>query len=160
MKRIRPVTVLLLALILGLGYSFVIRQRRDARLRTALALYKGRALGDLQRVMGTYAPLDWPDGTSLGEAVKQIADSPTARRIFPQGFPILVNPDGLREVGRTLGSPVKAPPPDGPAGPHSLRQKLQVVLEPLGLAAEVKDGAIVITSRGRVDQSADASEEE
>ena len=41
-----------------------------------------------------------------------------------------------------------APPPDeDPSRPLPLREKLRILLEPLGLAAEVKDGAIVITSR-------------
>jgi hypothetical protein len=164
MKRVRPVTVLLLALILVLGYCLVIRQRREARLRAALALYKVQAKGDLDIVLSSKsrkAALDWPDGTSLGEVVKRIADSPPARRVFPLGLPILVDTDGLREVGQTLDSPVKAPPGDPTAAePLALEQTLRILLEPLYLAAEVKDGAIVITSRDRVDQSAAASEEE
>jgi hypothetical protein len=59
MRRIRPATVLLLALILVLGYSLVIRQRREARLRAALARYKVQAKGDLYIVMGSNAALDW-----------------------------------------------------------------------------------------------------
>jgi hypothetical protein len=161
MKRIRPATVLLLASILVLGTTVAIRQRREARLREALALYKGRAQGQLRQVMGSHPSLSWPDGTPLREVIESVAVSPPARSLFPQGIPVLVDPDGLREAGRTLDSPVKAPPPDPPtAKPTSLRRRLAVVLEPLGLAAEVKDGAIVITSRRRVDQSVNAEEEE
>jgi hypothetical protein len=160
MRHIRPVTVLLLALIVVLGYSLVIRQRREARLRAALALYKVRAKGSLDFVMGSGAALDWPDGTSLDEAIKRIGESTLGGRVFSRGLPVLVDPDGLGEAGRTLDSPVKAPPDAATAGPLSLARELRIILEPLGLAAEVKDGAIVITSRGRVDRAAAASEED
>jgi hypothetical protein len=156
----RPVTVLLLALILVLGYSLVIRQRRESRLRAALALYKVRARGDLDVVMSWSAALDWPDGTPLGEAIKRIGESTLGGPRFPRGLPILVDPDGLREAGRTLDSPVKAPPDAATAGPLSLANELRIILEPLGLVAEVRDGAIVVTSRGRVDRAAAASEED
>jgi hypothetical protein len=160
MKRIRPITVLLLAMILVLAYSLVVRQRREARLRAALALYKQRADGALRLVMGANPTLDWPEGTSLAEAVEWIADSAPAHRYFPRGLPVLVDPDGLREAGQTLESPVKVPQKDTATGdPLSLGRQLRIVLEPLGLAAEVKDGAIVITSRGRV-QEPDAAEDE
>jgi hypothetical protein len=161
MKRIHPGTVLLLALILVLAYSLVIRQRREARLREALALYKERAGGDLRLVMRSNPPLEWPGGTPLGKAIKRIVDSPPARYRFPQGLPILVDPDGLREAGQTLDSPVQAPPKDAAIGePLPLRQQLRIILEPLGLAAEIKDGAIVITSRGRTDEPAADIDEE
>ena len=161
MKRIRPVTVLLLAMILVLGYSLVVRQRREARLGAALALYKQRAGGALRLVMGANPTLDWPEGTSLAGAIQWIVDSAPAHHYFPQGLPILVDPDGLREAGQTLESPVKVPPKDPATGnPLSIGRQLRIVLEPLGLAAEVKDGAIVITSRGRVEEPAAAEDEE
>jgi hypothetical protein len=165
MKRIHSVTVLLLALIVVLGATLVIGQRREARLREALAVYKGRAQDELRSVMGSRLAPDWPDGTPLREVVERVADSPPPksrwRSHFPRGLPILVDLDGLREAGRTLDSPVGAPPPDLPTGwPVSLRGRLEAVLGPLGLAAEVREGAIVITARGRVRMPADASEEE
>ncbi len=69
MKRIRPVTVLLLAMILVLGYSLVTRQRREARLRAALALYKSRATGEIAGLMANRSPaiaLDWPERHPAG----------------------------------------------------------------------------------------------
>ena len=72
MKRIRPVTVLLLAMILVLGYSLVTRQRREARLRAALALYKGRATGEIASLISQSIPtipMAWPEGTPLAEAI-------------------------------------------------------------------------------------------
>jgi hypothetical protein len=147
-------------LILVLGYSLVTRQRREARLRAALALYKGRATGDLVEIMGRSVPMDWPEGTPLGEVVEKIKVGTPAFWGFPKGLPIVVDPDGLREAGQSLSSPMAAPPADPGAKPLSLRQKLRMILEPLGLAAEVKDGAIVITARGRVDEPSTADEEE
>jgi hypothetical protein len=151
MKRVRPVTVILLALILVLGYSLAVRQRREARLRAALALYKKRATGEIVRLRGDLIPTGWPEGTTLAEVIEDIKHAPCFSRDYPKGLPILVDPDGLREAGQSLSSPVPAPPPDDPnAQPLKLREKLRIILDPLGLAAEVKDGAIVITSRGRV----------
>lgn len=161
MKRPRPATVLLLTLILVLGYSLVVRQRREARLRAALAIYKERAGGYLDREMAAARVLEWPEGTTLAEAVRRISDRNPASFYFPRGLPILVDPDGLREAGQTLESPLKAPPKDAATAegrPLSLARQLQIVLEPLGLAAEVKDGAIVITSRARVDREASVAD--
>jgi hypothetical protein len=160
MKRFRPGTVLLVVLILVLGSSLVTRQRREARLRAALALYKSRATGDLVEIMGRSVPMDWPEGTPLREAIEQIKDGTPASRGFPRGLPIVVDPDGLREAGKSLSSPMAASPDDPGAKPLSLRRKLRMILEPLGLAAEVKDGAIVITARSRVDEASAADEEE
>jgi hypothetical protein len=160
MKRIRPTTVLLLVLILALGYHLATGQRREARLRAALALYKGRATGDLVEIMGRSVPMDWPEGTPLGAAIEQVKDSAPDSWGFPRGLPIVVDPDGLREAGRSLTSPMAAPPYDPIAKPLPLRQKLRMILEPLGLAAEVRDGAIVITARNRVDEPSTAAEEE
>lgn len=153
MKRPRPATVLLLALIVVLGYAVIRGQRREARLREALARYRSRAGDGPEQLMYAKLPLDWPDGTTLAEAVKAIADSPQARFLFPRGVPILVDTDGLREAGRSLDSPLRTPPKD-PATGEALRlwSQLQTVLEPLGLAAEVRNGIIVITSRERMDR--------
>lgn len=162
MKRIRPATILLLALILALGYHLATGLRREARLRAALALYKGRATGDLDRIMDGSVPMDWPSGTPLGEAIEQIKGGTATTWRFPRGLPIVVDPDGLREAGQSLNASVAAaPPPDDPDGkPLSLGEKLRMVLEPLGLAAEVRDGAIVITARSRVDELSTSAEEE
>jgi hypothetical protein len=162
MKRTRPVTVLLLALILTLGYYLATGLRREARLRAALAIYKGRATDDLDKLMDRSVPMDWPKGTPLGKAIEQIKGGTSTSWRFPSGLPIVVDPVGLREAGQSLSSPMAAaPPPEDPNGkPLSLRQNLRTVLEPLGLAAEVRDGAIVITARSRVDETSTSAEEE
>src|SRR5262245_24623634 len=157
MRRLRPATLVLLALIVVLGYSLVLRQNRDTRLRAALALYKQRAGGGLRFAMGLHPPLAWPHGTPLGEAVRRIAAGvPGARETFPNGLPIVVDPEGLHEAGKTLESPVPAPPKDPIMGePLPLARQLRAILEPLGLAAEIQDGTIVITSRGWVGEPVD-----
>lgn len=164
LRRTRPVTLLLLALIVVLGYSLVVRQRREARLRAALAVYKGRNQATLSKYMRRGpAPLRWPDGTPLAEAIDEIKQRTIGRFGFSKGIPILVDADGLREAGQSLNSSVKAPPADdNPPDYLPFGQKLRIILEPLGLAAEVKDGVIVITSRGRVAETparADSDEE-
>jgi hypothetical protein len=157
MKRIRPATVLLLTLIVVLGYALAVRQRREGRLRAALFLYKQRAGGPLRRMM-SYAPvLDWPEGTTLAEAVRRISEDGSDGFFFSRGLPVLVDADGLREAGQTLESPLKSPPKDPATGnPPALSRQLRILLEPLGLAAEVRDGAIVITSRARMERASGA----
>ena len=51
MKRFRPGTAVLVVLILVLGYFLALGQRREARLRAALAFYEGRANGAIARYM-------------------------------------------------------------------------------------------------------------
>jgi hypothetical protein len=151
-------------LILVLGYFLAVRQRREARLRAALALYKSRATGEIADLMGRWIPLDWPQDTPLGEAIEHIKAGTKAGTAFtwgfPKGLPILVDPEGLREAGASLSSPVATPPDDSSSTQFSLRQKLRIILEPLGLAYQVKGGAIVITSRSRAVAQSDAADDE
>ena len=76
MKRFRPGTVVLLVLILVLGYFLAIGQRREARLRAALAFYKGRANGAIARYMDHGVAMDWPKGTPLNKAIEKIEFRP------------------------------------------------------------------------------------
>ena len=87
------------------------------------------------------------DRADQGQRTRSSATSRGASRI-------LVDPDGLREAGQTLESPVRRRRRTPPPGSRCrLGRQLRIILEPLGLAAEVKDGAIVITSRGRVEDA-------
>jgi hypothetical protein len=148
MKRIRLSTVLLLVVILVLGYVSIEAQRREARLRAALAAYQRRSERHIVSLLsGGWFPIEWPDGTPLEEAIRQITvfTSRSQARHFPKGVPVYVDPNALRRAGKTLKSPMKGLPAD-PNGAFALRQKLQSVLEPMGLAFEVKDGSILITT--------------
>jgi hypothetical protein len=152
MKRIRPGTVILMIVIVGLGSALVVQQRSEARLREALAAYKTRSRGQIVRVLGGWLPIDWPEGTTLEDAIELIKSrSSIAWRFFPKGVPILIDPDGLRRAGKTLKSPLKALPPDPYPPQIAFRKKLRAVLEPMGLAYEVKDGAIMITTPDSID---------
>jgi hypothetical protein len=144
MKRIRLSTVLLLVVILVLGYVSIEAQRREARLRDALASYKIRSQGQIVRTLDEWLPIDWPEGTSLEDAIERIRSRTSTPWLpWPKGVPILVDPDALRRAGKTLKSPVKGLHPDER---YTFRQKLRSVLEPMGLAYEVRDGAIIITT--------------
>ncbi|MGP0065684.1 MAG: hypothetical protein ACLQGP_19030 [Isosphaeraceae bacterium] len=141
---IRLGTVLLLVLILMLGSVLIERQRREARLREALAAYRNRSQRQIASILGTrWYGIDWSEGTTLEYAIELIK-SRTATS-WSKGIPIFVDVDALRRAGKTLKSPVKALPPDT-EGKWTFRQKLRSVLEPMGLAFEVKDGAIMITT--------------
>jgi len=129
-----------------LGSALIVRQRREARLREALAAHKSRSRGQIVRILGGWLPIDWPDGTTLEDTIELIKSrSIRSWSSLPKGVPILVDPDALRRVGKTLKSTVKGLPPD-PGRNLTFRQILRSVLEPMGLAYEVKDGVIMITT--------------
>ncbi len=151
-RPIRLVTVLLVVLIVVLGYALSEKQRRTARLQAALTDYRAQSHGEMVQVLGGWAPLAWPDDTPLDEVIEEIRA--IVGRRSPSLFkdaPIYVDPDALRQAGKTLKSAVKAPPSDDD-GELTFRQKLRAVFEPMGLACRVKDGSIVITSRGSADE--------
>jgi hypothetical protein len=159
MKRIRPSTVVLLAMIAALGYAVAVAQHREGRLREALAVYQEKAGHDLHTALVSFAALDWPDGTPLRVAIAEIEKSPTVAHLFPRGLPIVFDPDGLAEVGQTIDSPVSAPPKESiEHRPLPLSRQLRAMLQPLGLDAELKQGTIVITARSRVERPAKAEE--
>ncbi len=145
-RPVRPVTVLLLLAIVVLGSALIVQQRREARLREALAAYKGRSQGQIVRTLGTgWLQFDWPEGTTLEDAIELIKARSAMSLSFPKGVPILVDPDALRRAGKSLKSPLAELPPN-PDPKITFRKRLRAVLEPMGLAYEVKDGAIMITT--------------
>jgi hypothetical protein len=158
-RRIRWITLLLGVAIVTLGCIFILRQRREERLWAALALYKSRSHERVVLRLRYSAPkMDWPDETPLGEVIEQIKlntrrDGP----MFPLDVPIVIDPVGLEAAGRSLRSPIQRPPLDQEL---SLGKKLQTVLKPLGLACQVKDATIVITSERMVDEPSEETDDE
>ena len=150
-RRIHWSTILALFAIVLLGCIFTLQQRKVERLRAALTVYKNGSHDRVVARLHNWAPnLDWPDQASLGEVIEQIKLS-TQREYprFPLGVPVTIDPVGLEEAGRSLSSPVHRPPTDQEL---SLGRTLQTVLEPLGLAFQVKDATVVITSKRMVDE--------
>jgi hypothetical protein len=146
-KPIRLSTAILVIVLLVLGYALDVQERKEERLWAALALYKSQSHWNVERAVNQPATLKWPDGTKLSEAIEWIKQGTRqSPNLFARGIPLLVDPDGLREAGHSLSSPVMAPP----GGDLSLQKKLRVILEPLGLACQVKDSALLITSRARL----------
>jgi hypothetical protein len=158
-RRIRRSTLCLVVAILALACALVLQQRREGRLRGALTLYKSRSHQKVADRLGSGAPtLDWPDGTPLTGVIEQIklcTQSGWPR--FPLGVPIAVDPVGLQQAGQSLSSPLRRPPADTNL---SLGRKLRTVLQPLGLACQVKDASIVITSDRMVNDRSEDDDEE
>jgi type II secretory pathway pseudopilin PulG len=147
MKRIRLGIVILLIVIAVLSSALIVRQRREARLREALAAYQSRKRRQILRLLDHRIPTDWPECITLEDTIA-LFKYPTYMwpLSMPQtGIPILVDPDALRRVGKSLKSTVKGLPTD-PDRTVTFRQKLRSVLEPMGLAYEVRDGAIMINT--------------
>jgi hypothetical protein len=149
-ERFPRSTLVLLIAIAALPSVVIAQQRKEARLEAALAHYKSRSHGLVVQCIDQMAILNWPDESPLGEVVEQIKMCTTGRRPrvnFPAGIPIAVDPVGLERAGRSLRSPVPSPPSDPGL---TLGEKLRTVLEPLGLACDVKDASLVITARDMV----------
>jgi hypothetical protein len=158
-SRMRWSTLLIVVAISALGSIFMLQQRREERLREALALYKVRSHESVVARLHNWAPsLDWPDETPLADVIEQIKlDTRNGWPRFPIGVPIVIDPVGLGDAGRSLSSPVQRPPVDQEL---SLGRKLQTVLKPLGLACQVKDATIVITSERMADEPFDDTDYE
>jgi hypothetical protein len=149
-KHIRPSTVFLVVVIAALISVLVIEERKAARLRAALVYYKSVSHDRVVDRLRGRASLKWPDGSPLAEVVEQIKLSTAVSKgwpSFPLGVPIEVDPIGLERAGRSLNSPVASPPADARL---TLAEKLQAVLEPLGLACDVRNASLVITARDLV----------
>jgi hypothetical protein len=153
-SRIHWRTLLFVVLVMTLGCIFMLRQRKVERLRAALALYKARSHESVVARLRNWAPrLEWSDQTPLGEVIEQIKlGTRNGHPSLPMGIPIVIDPVGLKDAGRSLSSPVQRPPVDQEL---SLGRTLQTVLKPLGLACQVKDATIVITSERMVDEQFD-----
>jgi hypothetical protein len=154
--RARLVTATLVLVIVGLTYVLVAKQRKEVRLRAALALFENRAhewiYYDLNDSSSFVTALKWTDQASLEEVIAQI-EFITNRPRFADlrfGLPIHVDPIGLREAGQSLASRVSVRPPTEEVSVQSL---LHGILEPMGLAFQVKDGTLTITSRQAVERS-------
>jgi len=151
--RARLGTAILLLAIVALGFVLFAQQRREARLREALALFQNRAHHRIYGSLNVHEiSLKWPDDATLEEVIGQVKRITTLPR-FAQlrfGLPTSVDPIGLREAGQSLTSRVKGPPPKESL---PIEEHLRRILEPMGLAFQVKDGSLMITSRQAVEQS-------
>jgi hypothetical protein len=151
-KHIRSSDVVLVLVLTTLAYVLVVRQKREVRLQAALAEYQSQAHIKIIEWLQRPNRVNWPDGTTLAEAIEGIRHSATP---LPKGVPVLVDPIGLRKAGKSLNSQVKAiPPTSGPL----LQDKLRLVLEPLGLTFKVKNASIVITARESLEKTAEGDE--
>jgi len=151
-KHIRLATVLLVVAIMVLGFRAVREEHKAARLRDALVYYKSRSHERVADRLRGKASLQWADDCPLEEVVEQIRLATAVSKgwpLFPLGIPIEVDPIGLERAGRSLSSPVPSPPADVDL---TLGEKLRAVLEPLGLACDVRDASLVITARDMVIQ--------
>jgi hypothetical protein len=143
---------LLLLLIAVLGFLLVRQERRVSRLKEALSIFEARAH---KRILGRLdvkeVPMTWAENATLGEVISQI-NLMTSRPNFAQlrtGLPTLVDEAGLRAAGQSLSAHVIAPTSEA----LPLEEHLRRIFEPLGLGYQVRDGALVITSRAAVERT-------
>src|SRR4051812_11356276 len=87
MRRLKLSTLILLIVILALGFALVVQQRREARLRSALELYRDRGQEKILDHLAGSSALTYPDGSTLEDLLKQIKNQTRGIRL-PGGIPI------------------------------------------------------------------------
>jgi len=151
-RRIRLSTFLLLMVAVALLVGLYDQRRRQALLLDRLSLYRnlgGEGIYDALKLPG--GSLIYLDGATLDVVLKKIKVLTTKNPKAPKltaGMPFFVDPIGLQEAGVSMGSRVKRPPS---ADSLTLGEHLARILDPLGLAYQVKDGYVMITSKESLD---------
>jgi hypothetical protein len=163
--RIRPVTVILVFAILVLGLLITVQQRREARLRSALAKFQNRAHQEIYSSLNnpiiarvsSASPSSWGTRSSLAAVIDEVTTlitSPSFLKGAPRALSVDTDSAGLLEAGQTLGSVAlipAAPATEIPAS-HLIRQ----LLKPFDLAFQIKGGKLTITSRKALERSHDS----
>ena len=154
-------TVFLLLAILVLGVLVAVQQRRETRLRAALARFQNRAYQDIHSRISTpslepksspISSLSWGGYSSLGAVIDQIRLI-TVRPFLTRSSRVLtveVDAIGIQAAGRSLKSVAMLP--NAPTEEIAVRDVLLQVLAPFDLAYHVKDGSLTITSKQKVNQ--------
>ena len=162
-RRLRLSTLMLLIIIFGMAVTLVLQQQREARLRSALRsasnaneeaiqvaldqpfdakLIKATPTGGTLGIVALDQPFDAkliprPTLALLLQEIKRV----TRNGVLWDGIPIVVDPIGLQEAGRTMNSPVTVSSKAVP-----IRKALKDALGQLKLLYTVKDGWLLITS--------------
>ncbi len=121
--------------------------RRDGEAGSKVALGPGQDPRSRQIVAKLEEPISmsFPEETPLGDVVKYIRQA-TVSSDMPSGIQIYVDPSGLQEAEKTLNSTVQIDLEGVP-----LRRMLQLMLSQIGLAYQVVDGMLYITSSESAD---------
>src|SRR5262249_5573038 len=150
-RPIRFSTFLLLVVVIGLLIAVYAQRVREARLWDALSVYRHPRTEGIYDALDLPIPLAYGDQGDLDEVLKEVRRRTTGDPNLPKlptGIPIYVDPIGLQEAERSLGSTVRRPESSDTL---TLGEHLRRILEPLGLGYEVKDGFLMITAKGSLD---------
>lgn len=160
-KLLRPIrlsTFLLLMPVIALLIALYAQMLREARLQDAIAVYRDFPSEGMVDALDRPIALNYPDGADLDSFLKTLKATTTKNPKMPKipnGIPIYVDPIGLDEAEKSMGSPVARPPG---ADSLTLHEHLRRVLEPMGLYYTAKDGFVLITSRWTPDATVCLSE--
>jgi hypothetical protein len=152
LRPIRLSTFLLTMLAIALLIALYAQRLREAQLRDAVSVYRQYGTEGICDALEQPIALTYPDDAPLEEVFKEIKKQTTRNPKLPKlpsGIPIYVDPIGLQETERSLGSTVKRPPS---ADTLALGEHLRRVLGPLGLGYSVKDGFLMITAKDSIDE--------
>ena len=94
--------------------------------------------------------MPFPDKTPLEQVIKYIKTA-TVSPELPEGIPIHVDPTGLPDPARTMGTPVQLRNEGVP-----LERSLTLILDQVGLAFTVEDGLLKIAAKAAEGRKAEA----
>ena len=149
----------LLLAILVLGAFILAQQRREARLREALAKFQGQTHEQIHSRLNyplswqagpQTIPLNWGATESLDVVLRQLTNSIARFAGRRRSFTVIVDQHGLLEAGQSPQSMLQLPPV--PTGDLTLSDLLEQILEPNGLAWKVEDGTLTFTSRNALER--------
>jgi hypothetical protein len=141
--RMRLSTLLLLMVVPALAIGLYAEKRRQTELRRAILPYRFEREEGVVDALALPIALNYPDGASLEQMLRDVKKATTGMSKLPAGIPIYVDPIGLKEADKTLASSVRSSARDDIL---PLRERLTRILKPLGLGFSARDGFLMITS--------------
>ncbi len=153
-QRIRLGTFLLLIAVVGALVGLYAQSRREADLRAAIATYRNPKSEGIIDALDGPDLLSGHDDSTLDDVLKELKRRTTKNPNLPKipaGIPIYVDPLGLQEAQVSLSSKVKQVQVYA-SGNASLGEHLWLLLDSVGLAYQVKDGFLMITSQDSLDR--------
>jgi hypothetical protein len=143
-RRIRLSTLLFLIVVAAMLFGLYAMKRRQAQLLAALSLYRNPRTEGFYEALDQPSTLTYAEGATLDVVLRQIKAQFATNPKTLTSIPMYVDPIGLHEAGVRLNSPIKRPPS---ADTLALGEHLARILDSLGLAYQVKDGFLMITSK-------------
>jgi hypothetical protein len=147
-RSIRLSTLLLSMVVVALVFGLYVQKRREAQLQAALSFYRDPMTEAIYDALDHPLGLTYPDEAPLEDVLKEIRQRTTGSPKLKTGIAIYVDPIGMQEAEKSMLSTINRPPS---ADTLTLGEHLTHILHRLQLAYVVRDGFLMVTSKGSLD---------